>query len=172
MKKIGIILAFLATGIFSLVSAQDNQRKMDRTGLSESMNENPVISKIEAVNTFKLPLTVQVLSGSERDESKRVIVRGWNIKGKVVSSAVSSVGNLGGGAGGGAAAASYAATGRIIFVSDDGKQTSGTIDQNGNFSAMVQHDGVYTIFLNSAEYGQVIVKTKHDTAKNSIGNIR
>ncbi len=117
--------------------------------------------------------------------------------GAIVSAAVSSVGNLAGG-GGGAAAASYAATGRMsaeetplraslnpqgeIDVLDplaDGdyvlavvveKATSGLKDtlKTQVRAAMTPQVRIEVGF--SVEAG--VLKTRHDTAKNSIGNIR
>lgn len=118
--------------------------------------------------------------------------------GAIISAAVSSVGNLAGGAGGGAAAASYAATGRMrgeetplrtstnpqgdIDVLDplaDGdyvltvvveKATKGLKDtlKTQVRAAMTQQVRIEIGF--SVEAGVLI--TRHDTAKNSVGNIR
>lgn len=109
--------------------------------------------------------------------------------GSVISAAVSSVGNLAGGAGGGAAAASYAATGRINNPSS-GKQVY-KIQDSENDAAFELADGEYElvfVIVEKATSGlkdtlktQVrigftvennVLKTKHDTAKNSVGNIR
>lgn len=109
--------------------------------------------------------------------------------GAVISAAVSSVGNLAGGAGGGAAAASYAATGRMK-TPDSGKQVF-KIQDSENDAVMELPDGEYElvfVIVEKATSGlkdtlktQVrigftvennVLKTKHDTAKNSVGNIR
>ena len=101
--------------------------------------------------------------------------------GSVISAAVSSVGNLAGGAGGGAAAASYARTSKSVFKIQDSE----------NDAAFELPDGVYElvfVIVEKATSGlkdtlktQVrigftvennVLKTKHDTAKNSVGNIR
>lgn len=109
--------------------------------------------------------------------------------GAIISAAVSSVGNLAGGAGGGAAAASYAATGRMA------KATTGKtvlkIQDDENDVMMELQDGEYElafVIVEKATSGikdtlktQVrigfsvengVLKTKHDTVKNSVGNIR
>lgn len=109
--------------------------------------------------------------------------------GSVISAAVSSVGNLAGGAGGGAAAASYAATGRMK-TTNSGKQVF-KIQDSENDAAFELPDGEYElvfVIVEKATSGlkdtlktQVrigftvennVLKTKHDTAKNSVSNIR
>jgi len=109
--------------------------------------------------------------------------------GAIISAAVSSVGNLAGGAGGGAAAASYAATGRMK-TPDSGKQVF-KIQDGENDAEIELLDGEYElvfVIVEKATSGlkdtlktQVrigftvennVLKTKHDTAKNSVGNIR
>lgn len=108
--------------------------------------------------------------------------------GSVISAAVSSVGSLAG-SGGGAAAASYAATGKTAKP-DSGKNVL-TIQDNQNDAVLDLADGEYElafVILEKATSGlkdtlktQVrmgftvekgVLKTKHDTAKNSVGNIR
>lgn len=109
--------------------------------------------------------------------------------GAIVSAAVSSVGNLAGGAGGGAASASYAATGKMAKTNSGKKVWKIQEDENDAILELV--DGDYELkfivtqkttsglkdTLNtqvrigfSLENG--VLKTKHDTAKNSVGNIR
>lgn len=109
--------------------------------------------------------------------------------GAVISAAVSSVSSLAGGAGGGAAAASYAATGMIVNP-DTGKPTWQVKDDETD-AIMDLPDGEYElvfVVVEKATSGlkdtlktQVrigfsktnnVLKTKHDTAKNSVGNIR
>ncbi len=118
--------------------------------------------------------------------------------GSIVSAAVSSVGNLaGGGGGGGAAAASYAATGRMVdgAAISTRSDTPGVIDvidplSDGDYLLTVvvekratglkdtlktqvrgpQSQRVRIVLGFSVEAG--VLKTKHDTAKNSVGNIR
>lgn len=109
--------------------------------------------------------------------------------GSIISAAVSSVGNLAGGAGGGAAAASYAKTGKLTKA-DAGRNVQKIQDDETN--AVVElTDGEYElvfVVVEKATSGlkdtlktQVrigftvesgAIKTKHDTAKNSVSNIR
>jgi hypothetical protein len=118
--------------------------------------------------------------------------------GSILSAAVSSVGNLAG-SGGGAASASYAATGRTPEAGKEGLATAirapGVIDVLDPF---VDGDYLFTLVVDTASNGlkdtlktQVrtasqervqivlafsvqagVLKTKHDSAKNAIGNIR
>jgi len=109
--------------------------------------------------------------------------------GAVISAAVSSVGNLAGGTGGGAAAASYAATGKMAKT-DSGK-TVMKIQDDETDAILELQDGEYEltfIIVEKATSGlkdtlktQVrigfsvengVLKTKHDTVKNSVSNIR
>jgi len=117
--------------------------------------------------------------------------------GAILSAAVSSVGNLSG-AGGGAAAASYAATGRV----DAGGAVLATRTERAGAIDIIEPlaDGIYalTVVVEHARSGlkdtlktQVrtaaprrvqivlgfevqagVLKAKHDTAKNSVANIR
>lgn len=109
--------------------------------------------------------------------------------GSIISAAVSSVGNLAGGAGGGAASASYAKTGKLTKA-DAGRNVQKIQDDETN--AVVElTDGEYElvfVVVEKATSGlkdtlktQVrigftvesgAIKTKHDTAKNSVSNIR
>ncbi|OOV18726.1 hypothetical protein [Flavobacterium sp. LM4] len=108
--------------------------------------------------------------------------------GSIISAAVSSVGNLAG-AGGGAAAASYARTGKA--QTPDSENTILKIQDNQNQTVFDLADGEYElsfVVVEKATSGlkdtlktQVrmafiiekgVLKTKHDTAKNSVGNIR
>ncbi|HWS78279.1 MAG TPA: hypothetical protein VN205_07885 [Thermomonas sp.] len=118
--------------------------------------------------------------------------------GAVISAAVSSVGNLAG-SGGGAAAASYARTGRVGEGGKEGLATAstapGVIDV---LDPLTDGEYMLTLVVDKATSGlkdtlktqvraavtqQVrievgfsveagVLKTKHDTAKNSVGNIR
>lgn len=111
--------------------------------------------------------------------------------GGIISAAVSSVGNLAGGAGagGGAAAASYARTGNVATTDSDNKVVR--IQDNEKEAVLDLSDGEYElvfVVVEKATSGlkdtlktQVrmgftiekgVLKTKHDTAKNSVGNIR
>lgn len=173
-----IKLSILAV-IFFAVSTAIGQEKRQLNTANDEVN-NPVKSKIAAVVSFKQPLIVEIFSSKEKDNQNRAVVNGLTVKGVIVSAAVSSVGNLAGGAGGGAAAASYAATGRsangnikiTISQPETGDEASTFADENGNFSVTLKRDTLHTIYVNGVEYGKVKLKTKHDTAKNSVGNIR
>lgn len=118
--------------------------------------------------------------------------------GAIISAAVSSVGSLAG-SGGGAAAASYAATGRRLEGGKEGLATAmrapGEIDV---LDPLADGDYILTLLVEKATSGlkdtlktqvrtaatqrvQIVVafsvqagvlKTSHDTAKNSVGNIR
>jgi len=170
------ILILLFMGIVSFALGQEKQRTFSK----DLSVDNPVKSKIAAGNAFKLPYTVEVFTSNERDQKNREVVNGLTVNGAIISAVVSSVGNLSGGAGGGAAAASYAATGRAsnanikvtISQSESGDEASVLTDEKGNFSLTLSHDTVHTIYVNGVEYGQIKLKTKHDTVKNSVGNIR
>jgi hypothetical protein len=139
--------------------------------------ENPVKTKIAALNTFTLPYSVEIFSSGERDPRNKTIVNSLTVKGNIASAAVSSVGGM---AGGGATAASYAATGRTangkvkitISQPETGDEATTFTDENGNFSITLAHDTLHTIYVNGVEYGKVKLKTKHDTVKNSINNVR
>nr|WP_315201306.1 hypothetical protein [uncultured Flavobacterium sp.] len=106
--------------------------------------------------------------------------------GAIISATVSSVGNL---AGGGAAAASYAATGRV--TKPDSEKNVLKIKDDEKDAVLDLADGEYEltfVIVEKATSGlkdtlktQVrmafivekgVLKTKHDTAKNSVGNIR
>ena len=109
--------------------------------------------------------------------------------GSIISAAVSSVGNLAGGTGGGAAAASYAKDG-LVTKPNSGKSVV-KISDNEEDSVLDLVDGEYelkfvvaqktTSGLKDTLKTQVrigftiengVLKTKHDTVKNSVGNIR
>jgi hypothetical protein len=101
--------------------------------------------------------------------------------GAIISAAVSSVGNLAGGAGGGAAAASYAKSGKIILKIQDEDIDSIMELPDGEFELAFVIVEKATSGLKDTLKTQVrigftvengVLKTKHDTAKNSVGNIR
>jgi len=100
--------------------------------------------------------------------------------GAIISAAVSSVGNLSG-AGGGAAAASYAKNSMKVFKIQD--EDSDTVMElpDGEFElsfviAQKATSGLKDTLKTQVRIGFTvengILKTKHDTAKNSVGNIR
>jgi hypothetical protein len=102
--------------------------------------------------------------------------------GAIISAAVSSVGNLAGGAGGGAAAASYARTGKLVWKMEDKDSSDSMLElSEGDFELAFVIVEKATSGLKDTLKTQVrvgftiengILKTKHDTAKNSVGNIR
>ncbi len=126
--------------------------------LSAAGSGKPVWEVKNQGNNFSLPLdleagvyqlTVVVSTGSTVIDTLVTQIGLGILSGeKGGTYAVSSVGNLAGGAGGGAAAASYAKTGKPV---------------GGNF---------YSIYINGVEYALVRAKGRHDTAKNSVSNIR
>ncbi len=110
--------------------------------------------------------------------------------GSIISAAVSSVGNLAGGSGGGAAAASYAATGKVANNANTVKKVW-QIKENDCDVLLPLPDGEYQlefVIVEKATSGlkdtlktevrlafsliSNVLKTKHDTVKNSISNIR
>lgn len=101
--------------------------------------------------------------------------------GTIISASVSSVGNLAGGAGGGAAAASYAKNAKKVVVIQE-QETNATMDlPDGEFELVFVISQRATSGLKDTLKTQVrigftienrILKTKHDTAKNSVSNIR
>tara|TARA_R110000868_G_scaffold98253_4_gene270323 strand:- start:413 stop:1171 length:759 start_codon:yes stop_codon:yes gene_type:complete len=101
--------------------------------------------------------------------------------GAIISAAVSSVGNLAGGAGGGAAAASYAKSANTVFEIQDKKIDTELDLPDGEFELGFVISQKATSGLKDTLKTQVrigftienqVLKTKHDTAKNSVGNIR
>lgn len=173
MKRITLLAFVLLCCIFAVKAQQKS---------SESISTNNSAKvRLTAAPTFKLPYSLEILTSGEKDTQRRDVVNGLTVKGAVISAAVSSVGALSGGAGSGAASASYAATGRVapggikitILQKETGDEESTTTDASGNFSLTLKHDTLHTIYVNGTEYGQIkLMKTKHDTAKNSINNVR
>ncbi len=162
MKMIKLIILLAITSISVTIYAQNK--------IGSDSAENPVRARLLPSTAFKLPYSIEINSSGDTDERSRVIVRGWDVKGKI--SSTSAVG--------GAAAASYAATGRIanekikitISQPETGDNASTFADEDGNFSLRLKHDTLHTIFINGQEYGKVKLKGKHDTVKNSVGNVR
>lgn len=100
--------------------------------------------------------------------------------GAIISAAVSSVGNLAG-AGGGAAAASYAKNAKEVYPIKDEESDTVLKLSDGEFELVFvilqkATNGVKDPLKTQVHLGFTvengILKTKHDTAKNSIGNIR
>lgn len=101
--------------------------------------------------------------------------------GSVISAAVSSVGNLAGGAGGGAAAASYARTSKTVFKIQDSENDAAFELADGEYELVFvivekATSGIKDTLKTQVRIGFTVennvLKTKHDTAKNSVGNIR
>lgn len=187
MRKINLMLLCLIGLVFN--SYGQNEKKADNNATRISTNVtvpkqtqgatfgekvnsgvNPVKTKIESVSTFKQPYLVEIFSSGERDPRNKAIVNSLTVSGSIVSS------------GGGAAAASYASTGMVVSNSkvkitisqaETGDEASTFTDEKGNFSLTLSRDTLHTIYVNGVEYGQVkLMKTKHDTVKNSINNVR
>ncbi|HPR85652.1 MAG TPA: carboxypeptidase-like regulatory domain-containing protein [Prolixibacteraceae bacterium] len=172
MKQITFFAFLFICSIFLLNAQQKSSESI--------VTNNSAKVRIPASPAFKLPYSLEILTSGEKDAQRREVVNGLTVKGSIVSAAVSSVSSLAGGAGGGAAAASYAATGRMavqnititIIQRETGDEATTVTDANGNFSLTLKHDTLHTILINGTEYGQLKLKTKHDTVKNSINNVR
>lgn len=101
--------------------------------------------------------------------------------GSVISAAVSSVGSLAGGPAGGAAQAMYARTGKTVQKIQDDESDVILELQDGEYELSFVIVGKATSGVKDTLKTQVcigfslengVLKTKHDTAKNSVGNIR
>ena len=133
-------------------------------------------------NGFTLPeniapgeynLTIVVATGTGSTDKLRTRIRLGVLSGENGSMAVvSSVSSLAGGAGGGAASASYAATGRTVPMSGKPAVNANTPNNSEALKASSADENVYSIYINGVEYAMVKGKTKHDTVKNSINNVR
>jgi hypothetical protein len=133
-------------------------------------------------NGFTLPenlepgeylLTIVVASGTGGSEILRTGIRLGVLSGEQGATAVvSSVSSLSGGAGGGAAAASYAATGRSVSMSGKPGVNAGTPANSEALNVSASEENIYSIYINGVEYAMVKSKTRHDTVKNSINNVR
>ncbi|QBZ98110.1 hypothetical protein [Flavobacterium sangjuense] len=104
---------------------------------------------------------------------RTAIVGGALPGGAIISAAVSSVGNLAG-AGGGAAAASYAKTQSKVYKIQDADADTAIELADGEYelSFIVLKGRLKTQVRIGFSVEKGILKTKHDTAKNSVGNIR
>lgn len=173
MKNTLTAFSLIIFGCVFISAAQPTQEKLAKE------NINSVKTKIQAKTSFKEPLVVEIFSTNEKDAGNRTVVSGLTVKGNV-SALSTSEKKLAGGPGGGAASASYAATGRMaggnititIVQRETGDEATTITDASGNFTLTLKHDTLHTILINGTEYGQVKLKTKHDTAKNAIGNVR
>ena len=130
---------------------------------------NAVKTKVEANRSYKEPYQVEIFSSGERGQGNVSVVNGLTVKGSVIAASGSSF--LGGG-GGGAASASYAKIQVTISQAESGDKATAYTDANGNFTVTLSRDTLHTIYVNGVEYGKVKLKTKHDTVKNSINNVR
>ena len=94
--------------------------------------------------------------------------------GALISAAVSSVGNLAGGAGGSAAAASYAKTQSKVYKIQDADADTAMelVDGEYGLSFIVVKGRLKTQVRIGFSVEKGIVKTRHETVKNSVGNIR
>ncbi|WP_293889810.1 hypothetical protein [Flavobacterium sp.] len=94
--------------------------------------------------------------------------------GEILSAAVSSVGNLAGGTGGGAAAASYARTkSKVYKIQDTAADTTMQLnDGEYELRFIMLKDTLKTQVRVGFSIEDGIFKMRHDTVKNSVGNIR
>ena len=167
-RNVKVLFVLAALGLYFSSMAQSTK--------SDEPPVNQAKVKIQAKPDFKDPFVVELMASNEKDQGNHTIVYGLTVKGNI-SSLSPSEKKL---AGGGAAAASYAATGRMaagnikvtIIQRETGDEATTMTDANGYFLLTLKHDTLHTILINGTEYGEVKLKTKHDTAKNSIGNIR
>jgi hypothetical protein len=146
-----------------VTSNAQNVQKINPTSDGTAAFQNLKKVQVAPLKTFKLPYSIQVFSTGELDQDNKTHVTGRTIKG--------SVSNLSG-MGGGASTASYAKLKITITQPESGDTGTAITDENGNFSVTVIKDSLHIISVNGADYGQVRVKTKHDTVKNSINNVR
>lgn len=186
------MVKFLASFVFiigCLVSSLfgQNEKRVDQTSARISTNvpvtkqtqgatfgerinsgTNKSRTKIEASRTFAEPIQIEVFSTGERDSRNNVIVDGLTVNGTVLLKSA----RVSGGAGD--RTASVSSNIKVtIKQAETGDQASAATDKNGNFSLTLLHDTLHTIYVNGVEYGKVkLMKTKHDTVKNSINNVR
>jgi hypothetical protein len=133
----------IISAALSKVNSEDKEWEVKNQGNGFSLPEN--------LESGDYQLTIVVVSENGTNDILQTRIRLGILTGENgAMAAVSSVSGLSGGSGGGAAAASYAATGRSSKAAD-------------NF---------YSIFINGVEYALVKGKTRHDTVKNSINNVR
>lgn len=154
----------IISAALSKVDSEDKEWEVKNQGNGFNLPEN-----LEAGDYF---LTIVVAAGKGINDILRTRIRLGILTGENGGMlAVSSVSGLAGGSGGGAAAASYAATGRIANppVIDNNKELVSNQENSLKSSA---GETIYTIYLNGVEYAMVKGKTRHDTVKNSVNNIR
>ena len=143
----------------------------------KSINE---LSKNEA-QAFGEKVNAGLLSAGGALASGASVLGGALPGGAIISAAVSSVGNLAGGTGGGAAAASYAKTGKTVQKIQDDENDVILELQDGEYElafVVVEKatSGLKDILKTQVRIGfsveKGVLKTKHDTDKNSVRNIR
>jgi hypothetical protein len=166
----------------SLVGAALPGGSIISAALSKTNSEDKEWEVKNQGNGFTLPenmepgdymLTIIVASGNGGSEVLRTGLRLGVLSGeKEATSVISSVSSLSGSAGGGAAAASYAATGRSVSMPGKPGINAKMPDNPESLKAPVSEENVYSIYINGVEYAMVKSKTRHDTVKNSINNVR
>ncbi|WP_269227435.1 hypothetical protein [Flavobacterium eburneipallidum] len=137
------------------------------------------LSKSES-KTFGEKMSTGMQSAGRSVSQGASLVGGALPGASVISAAVSSVGNLAGN-GGGAAAASYARASKNVFKIQDSDSDAVLDLQDGEYELVFVVVEKATSGLKDTLKTQVrigftiengILKTKHDTAKNSVSNIR
>jgi hypothetical protein len=166
----------------SLVGAALPGGSIISAALSKTNSEDKEWEVKNQGNGFILPdnlepgdymLTIIVASGNGGSEILRTGIRLGVLSGeKGATAVVSSGSSLSGSAGGGAAAAAYAATGRSVPMPGKPGINANISDNPETLKAPVSEENVYSIYINGVEYAMVKSKTRHDTVKNSINNVR
>jgi len=155
----------ILSAALSKTNSEDKEWEVKNQGNGFTLPE-----KLEPGDYF---LTIVVSTETGENDILRTTIRLGILSGENGGiMAVSSQSGLAGGAGGGAAAASYAATGRSAHPSvmgDKGNQPP--INQEPSMKSE-SGETYYSIYINGVEYDMVRVKTRHDTVKNSINNVR
>jgi len=127
------------------VDSEDKEWEVKNQGNSFALPEN--------IEPGDYNLFIVVSTGTGTSDLLRTRIRlGVLTSDKGNTTVVSAVSGLAGSQAGGAAAASYAATGKAAEASSV--------------------DNFYSIYINGVEYALVKAKTRHDTAKNAINNVR
>jgi hypothetical protein len=136
-------------------------------------NQGNGFSLPETIDPGEYNLTIVVASGTGTKDLLRTRIRLGVLSGEQGNMAVvSSVSSLAGGAGGGAAAASYAATGRTVSTPGKPAVNANAANNPEALKAPSADENLYSVYINGVEYAMVKGKTRHDTVKNSINNVR
>jgi hypothetical protein len=155
----------IISAALSKTNSEDKEWEVKNQGNGFSLPEN-----LEPGDYF---LTIVVASETEGSDILRTRIRLGVLSGeKGTTAVVSSVSSLSGSGGSGAAAASYAATGRSVSIPGKPGVNAITPDNPEALKATVSDENIYSIYINGVEYAMVKGKTKHDTVKNSINNVR